>query len=168
MGRSVDMKRAARGAAVAAGAAFAITAWYPARTSSAVRRFSRITPASVLCGRSGLSTFSTAGSDGTFHFWDKDAKHRLKGYPSVGGTISSTAFNRNGNVRDRDARQRNQARGNDAEQPEADEHRDRQVAARPWHRVLLVADVVGMDQVSHQTSSSSFSLATSTVSIASM
>ncbi|KAE8379451.1 WD40-repeat-containing domain protein [Aspergillus bertholletiae] len=43
-------------------------------------------------------TFSTAGSDGTFHFWDKDAKHRLKGYPSVGGTISSTAFNRNGNI----------------------------------------------------------------------
>lgn len=43
-------------------------------------------------------TFSTAGSDGTFHFWDKDAKHRLKGYPEVGGTISSTAFNRGGNV----------------------------------------------------------------------
>lgn len=43
-------------------------------------------------------TFSTAGSDGTFHFWDKDAKHRLKGYPEVGGTISSTAFNRNGNI----------------------------------------------------------------------
>lgn len=43
-------------------------------------------------------TFSTAGSDGTFHFWDKDAKHRLKGYPEVGGTISSTAFNRTGNI----------------------------------------------------------------------
>lgn len=43
-------------------------------------------------------TFSTAGSDGTFHFWDKDAKHRLKGYPEVGGTISSTAFNRSGSV----------------------------------------------------------------------
>ena len=43
-------------------------------------------------------TFSTAGSDGTFHFWDKDAKHRLKGYPEVGGTISSTAFNRSGNI----------------------------------------------------------------------
>jgi mRNA export factor len=43
-------------------------------------------------------TFSTAGSDGTFHFWDKDAKHRLKGYPNVGGTISSTAFNRNGSI----------------------------------------------------------------------
>ncbi|KAK6347706.1 Poly(A)+ RNA export protein rae1 [Orbilia javanica] len=43
-------------------------------------------------------TFSTAGSDGTFHFWDKDAKHRLKGYPAVGGTISSTAFNHNGRI----------------------------------------------------------------------
>lgn len=43
-------------------------------------------------------TFSTAGSDGTFHFWDKDAKHRLKGYPEVGGTISSTAFNRTGTI----------------------------------------------------------------------
>ncbi|RAL09291.1 putative nuclear pore complex protein (SonA) [Aspergillus homomorphus CBS 101889] len=43
-------------------------------------------------------TFSTAGSDGTFHFWDKDAKHRLKGYPSVGGTISTTAFNRTGTI----------------------------------------------------------------------
>lgn len=43
-------------------------------------------------------TFSTAGSDGTFHFWDKDAKHRLKGYPEVGGTISATDFNRNGAI----------------------------------------------------------------------
>lgn len=43
-------------------------------------------------------TFSTAGSDGTFNFWDKDAKHRLKGYPEVGGSISSTAFNRSGGI----------------------------------------------------------------------
>ncbi|KAK5012797.1 RNA export factor gle2 [Cryomyces antarcticus] len=43
-------------------------------------------------------TFSTAGSDGTFHFWDKDAKHRLKGYPEVGGSISATEFNRTGNI----------------------------------------------------------------------
>ncbi|CAK7240693.1 MAG: RNA export factor gle2 [Sporothrix thermara] len=43
-------------------------------------------------------TFSTAGSDGTFHFWDKDAKHRLKGYPSVGGSITSAKFNRDGKV----------------------------------------------------------------------
>jgi mRNA export factor len=43
-------------------------------------------------------TFSTAGSDGTFHFWDKDAKHRLKGYPSVGGPITSTCFSASGNI----------------------------------------------------------------------
>lgn len=45
-----------------------------------------------------LGTFSTAGSDGTFHFWDKDAKHRLKGYPDVGGTISATDFNSKGSI----------------------------------------------------------------------
>ncbi|ORY83027.1 WD40-repeat-containing domain protein [Protomyces lactucae-debilis] len=43
-------------------------------------------------------TFSTAGSDGTFHFWDKDSKHRLKGYASVGGTIPCTAFSRTGDI----------------------------------------------------------------------
>lgn len=43
-------------------------------------------------------TFSTAGADGTFHFWDKDAKHRLKGYPEVGGTISATDFSHTGNI----------------------------------------------------------------------
>ncbi|QDS76525.1 RNA export factor gle2 [Venturia effusa] len=43
-------------------------------------------------------TFSTAGSDGTFHFWDKDAKHRLKGYPEVGGQIPATAFSNSGNI----------------------------------------------------------------------
>jgi mRNA export factor len=43
-------------------------------------------------------TFSTAGSDGTFHFWDKDAKHRLKGYPTVGASITATTFNKDGNI----------------------------------------------------------------------
>ncbi|MCJ1484838.1 Poly(A)+ RNA export protein rae1 [Schaereria dolodes] len=43
-------------------------------------------------------TFSTAGSDGTYHFWDKDAHHRLKGYPSVGGAITATGFNRDGTL----------------------------------------------------------------------
>lgn len=43
-------------------------------------------------------TFSTAGSDGTFHFWDKDAKHRLKGYPNVGGSITATTFNKSGSI----------------------------------------------------------------------
>lgn len=43
-------------------------------------------------------TFSTAGSDGTFHFWDKDAKHRLKGYPETGGSITATGFSKDGNI----------------------------------------------------------------------
>ncbi|KAK9315387.1 WD40-repeat-containing domain protein [Lipomyces starkeyi] len=43
-------------------------------------------------------TFSTAGADGSFHFWDKDSKHRLKGYSALGATIPSTAFNRNGTI----------------------------------------------------------------------
>ncbi|KAK4162621.1 nucleoporin GLE2 [Cladorrhinum sp. PSN259] len=43
-------------------------------------------------------TFSTAGSDGTFHFWDKDAKHRLKGYPNVGGSITASTFNKSGSI----------------------------------------------------------------------
>ena len=43
-------------------------------------------------------TFSTAGSDGTFNFWDKDSKQRLKGFSSIGGPIASTTFNRNGSI----------------------------------------------------------------------
>lgn len=43
-------------------------------------------------------TFSTAGSDGTFHFWDGNAKHRLKGYPATGNPITATAFNRQGTI----------------------------------------------------------------------
>jgi mRNA export factor len=43
-------------------------------------------------------TFSTAGSDGTFHFWDGGAKHRLKGYPTVGGPITATTFNKDGTI----------------------------------------------------------------------
>ena len=43
-------------------------------------------------------TFTTAGSDGTFNIWDKDARQRLKGPTAVGGPIVATAFNRNGNI----------------------------------------------------------------------
>lgn len=42
------------------------------------------------------ATFSTAGSDGTFQFWDKDARRRLKYSDSVGAPISATAFNKDG------------------------------------------------------------------------
>ncbi|KAI1412947.1 WD40 repeat-like protein [Hypoxylon sp. FL1857] len=44
------------------------------------------------------SVFTTAGSDGTFHFWDRVAHSRLKGYPSAGSAITSTAFNADGKL----------------------------------------------------------------------
>ncbi|KAG5654263.1 hypothetical protein H0H81_005506 [Sphagnurus paluster] len=43
-------------------------------------------------------TFSTCGSDGTIHFWDKDARTRLKTFEPAPGPISTTAFNRNGSI----------------------------------------------------------------------
>lgn len=43
-------------------------------------------------------TFSTAGSDGSFSFWDKDSKQRLKAQTSVGSPITATTFNRTGNL----------------------------------------------------------------------
>jgi len=44
------------------------------------------------------TTFSTAGADGTFHFWDRVAHQRLKGFPSAGGAITATDFNRDGTI----------------------------------------------------------------------
>ncbi|RYP50245.1 hypothetical protein DL768_004182 [Monosporascus sp. mg162] len=44
------------------------------------------------------TVFTTAGSDGTFHFWDRVARSRLKGYPSTGAAITSTRFNRDGSL----------------------------------------------------------------------
>jgi len=43
-------------------------------------------------------TFSTAGSDGCFHFWDKDSKQRLKQFSSINVPITSTKFNAEGNL----------------------------------------------------------------------
>lgn len=43
-------------------------------------------------------TFSTAGSDGTFNFWDKDTHMRIRAFPSAGGSISATAFSGDGEV----------------------------------------------------------------------
>jgi mRNA export factor len=43
-------------------------------------------------------TFSTAGSDGTFSFWDKEKHSKLRGFPSAGATISATAFSGDGGV----------------------------------------------------------------------
>ncbi|KAI4518453.1 WD40 repeat-like protein [Schizophyllum commune Tattone D] len=43
-------------------------------------------------------TFSTCGADGTIHFWDKDARTRLKSFDAQPGPITSTAFNRTGTI----------------------------------------------------------------------
>lgn len=43
-------------------------------------------------------TFSTAGSDGTFCYWDKDARQRLKSFPELNCSITTTAFNKTGNI----------------------------------------------------------------------
>ena len=43
-------------------------------------------------------TFSTCGSDGTMHFWDKDARTRLKSFDACPGPITATTFNRNGTI----------------------------------------------------------------------
>ncbi|KAE8440669.1 hypothetical protein EG329_006833 [Mollisiaceae sp. DMI_Dod_QoI] len=43
-------------------------------------------------------TFCTGGSDGTFQFWDKERKCRLKEYPKVGGQISATDFSFDGKM----------------------------------------------------------------------
>ncbi|KAK5171214.1 RNA export factor gle2 [Saxophila tyrrhenica] len=66
--------------------------------STADRNTSNVFSVNAISFHPQHGTFSTAGADGTFHFWDKDAKHRLKGYPEVGGSISATDFSRNGNI----------------------------------------------------------------------
>ena len=38
-------------------------------------------------------TFTTAGSDGCFHFWDKDSKQRLKANSSKSLPITCISFN---------------------------------------------------------------------------
>ncbi|AQZ10852.1 GLE2 (YER107C) [Zygosaccharomyces parabailii] len=43
-------------------------------------------------------TFVTAGGDGSFHFWDKNQRHRLRGFPSLQASIPVCNFNRQGTV----------------------------------------------------------------------
>lgn len=43
-------------------------------------------------------SFSSGGSDGSFNFWDKESKTRLKTFPGIGGSISATDFNGDGTI----------------------------------------------------------------------
>ena len=67
-------------------------------TSTAPANSSNVYAVNAISFHPQHGTFSTAGGDGTFHFWDKDSKHRLKGFPNVGATISTTCLNRTGDI----------------------------------------------------------------------
>jgi mRNA export factor len=43
-------------------------------------------------------TFATTGSDGTFNFWDKDSRQRLKAFQKASAPIPVGAFNRDGTI----------------------------------------------------------------------
>lgn len=43
-------------------------------------------------------TFATTGSDGTFNFWDKDSRQRLKAFNKASLPIPCGAFNRDGSI----------------------------------------------------------------------
>eukprot|EP00741_Cyanophora_paradoxa_P019326 tig00000215_g18655.t1 len=43
-------------------------------------------------------TFATAGSDGSFNFWDKDSKQRLKPFSRANQPISASCFNATGDI----------------------------------------------------------------------
>ncbi|OMJ21099.1 Poly(A)+ RNA export protein [Smittium culicis] len=46
----------------------------------------------------GYGSLLTAGSDGSMISWDKDARTRIKSFPSVNIPITSTCFNKTGNI----------------------------------------------------------------------
>jgi len=45
-----------------------------------------------------FGTFATTGSDGTFNFWDKDSRQRIKPFPRCSAPISAGTFNMDGNI----------------------------------------------------------------------
>jgi len=45
-----------------------------------------------------LGTFATCGSDGTFHFWDKDSKQRLKAFKKCNLPVTCCEFSADGNI----------------------------------------------------------------------
>ncbi|EGF79860.1 hypothetical protein BATDEDRAFT_16768 [Batrachochytrium dendrobatidis JAM81] len=63
------------------------------------REDSKVFPINSISFHPTYGTFSTAGADGAFNFWDKDSKQRLKlGTQQSGSPISATCFNRNGTI----------------------------------------------------------------------
>jgi len=52
----------------------------------------------AICFHQGFGTFATAGADGTFVFWDKDSKQRLKAFNAMDTSITATRFNKDGSL----------------------------------------------------------------------
>lgn len=51
-----------------------------------------------MCYHPVYGSLCTAGADGGINYWDTQAKHRLKAFSDAGGIVTSTAFNRTGNI----------------------------------------------------------------------
>jgi len=62
------------------------------------RENTEIFAVNVLAFHPTFGTFVTAGSDGTFTFWDKDARMRLKGFLRCNSSISAGNFNMDGTI----------------------------------------------------------------------
>lgn len=62
------------------------------------RNESQVFPVNAISVHPVYNTLSTAGSDGSYNFWDTESKHRLKAFNGVGGPITSSAFNSSGTI----------------------------------------------------------------------
>ncbi|GMM38530.1 RNA export factor [Saccharomycopsis crataegensis] len=62
------------------------------------RTKNRLYSLNQICFHPVQGTFVTAGSEGNLSFWDKDSKHRLKSYQSIGTPITAANFNNNGSI----------------------------------------------------------------------
>lgn len=51
----------------------------------------------MLCWHPTYGTFATAGSDGTYSFWDRDAKKRLKPSAKCSAPVSAGSYSFDGN-----------------------------------------------------------------------
>jgi len=59
---------------------------------------SDIFPVNCLAFHPSFGTFATAGGDGTYNFWDKDSRQRLKAFVKANLPISTGAFNKDGTI----------------------------------------------------------------------
>jgi mRNA export factor len=59
---------------------------------------SNVYPVNAMSFHPQYGTFSTAGSDGVYFFWDKDSKQKLKTSSNCGQAITASSFNRNGTI----------------------------------------------------------------------